>query len=363
MRRCRTPSPFPLSSACKVWATLVFLNICGGEAFGFPAALRTGRPACASCHYSPSGGGVMNAYGHEAGDGFLPTWSYDGEGASLWGATAANPTLQVGGDIRFLHVQRRKGGEFSEKKFLMQADLEPALEIGSLTMVGQFGLYQDRSFGVRRFYGLYRPPVKGLFVRAGRFIPNYGINTPNHTALIRDALGFGQGTEVEGVEVGMIRGFGEFFLHGFKGALREGGSARAGWYIAPTYHVGINGLWERVALDTYRTVTGLYGFLAPSDNFWILAETDWETNYDAFGYYSKGRGIGYLSFGHDVAAGWQAGITFQGVLSDRFDTVSRYSVGVAWIPRPHFELSIDYGLAKEGNKVSTSSLTIVHIWL
>ena len=305
----------------------------------------------------------MNAYGRMAGDGFLPTWTEEGEGAALYGLTADNPTLALGGDVRFLHIQRRKAGLFSEKKFLMQADIEPALEIGRLVVATQFGLFADRSFAVRRAYGLYRLPVKGMLLRAGRFIPNYGINLPNHTALIRDALGFGQGTEVEGVELGYITGIGEAYLHGFKGALREGFATRLGWFITPTYHVGINGLWERIAEDTYRTVGGLFAFLAPTSTFWILSEADWETSYDAYGYYSKGRGIGLLSFGHDLAPGWQVGLGFQGTVNDRFDTVSKAGVSLAWIPRPHMEVSWDYGLQKEGNKVGTSSLIILHYWL
>jgi hypothetical protein len=176
-------------------------------------------------------------------------------------------------------------------------------------------------------------------------------------------LGFGQGTEVEGAELGLIKGFGEFFLHGFKGALREGAAGRAGWYITDHYHVGLNAVWEKVALDTYRTVAGVYGFLAPMNNFWILTEADWEVNYDRFGFYSKGRGVGYLSFGHDIAKGWQGTLTVQGTLNDQFDAVSRTGIGIGWIPRPHMEITWDYALQKEGNKLGTSSLLLFHYWL
>lgn len=343
-----------------------FLFLISVQASAFPGAIRKNYPSCVACHVNPTGGGVLTAYGREAGDQFLPAWYAEGESQSLYGLAAANETLLIGGDIRWANLQRRKDGKLSERAFLMIADVEPALKIGNFTLAAQAGRYavgKDHVFQNRRAYGLYEFGDSGFRLKVGKFIPAYGLNIPNHTAGIRDALGLGQGQEKETAELSLIGKYGEAFLGAFQGEAAQGANLRIGWYATKNFHLGVNFLWRKEILDQYRFLGGLYSAWGITNHLWLLFECDYEARFDEFGYYEQSQGVNYLNIGLDVARGVQATITFQSSLNDKLQTEQRVSTGIGFIPRPHMELTFDYGLAKTGNKISTFALWMAHYWL
>lgn len=344
-------------------AALVAFSL-ASTAVAFPSTIRKNYPSCASCHVSPSGGGVLTGYGRGSGDEFLPSWAREGEGASLYGATAANPTLALGGDVRWVKVERRDVRSYTKSEFLMQADAEPALTIGKLTLAGQGGKYASgtrQEFQSRRHYALIR---NGNFtVRAGRFTPNYGLNLANHTALIRDLLGFGQGTETYNLETGYQGEYGEVFLTGIVSkANLPGATVRLGGFLRGRFVAGLNCFYQQKPGGEYRTIFGTYGALGLSPTVYSLFEFDMETEVDKNAYISRQRGYGYLTVGVDVAPGVQVSVTAQGLLEIGQEE-QRVTSGIAWIPRPHFEISLDYGTAKRGNQSSLISILMLHYWL
>lgn len=335
--------------------------VLSSDAIAFVGSIRKNYVTCGACHLDYRGGGTLTAYGRGAGDEFLPAFKYDGEGDALYGLTEANPYFLLGGDQRFIYLERRNSDGLSRRFFPMQLDVEPGILIGKMSYAVLFGLYSDYSFQIRRAYGLYQWD-SGWKLKVGRFIPHYGLNVTNHTALIRDSLGFGQGREVEALEFGVQGDIGEVFLGAFKTAGQEGVNGRVSWFWGNNFYLGMSGLWERTFGDTYRIVYGPYLSYGFPKN-WILAEIDHEIRLTETGAYDNSRGVGYLQYGRDMFPGVQLTLTGQGVINDKIEPSSKFTIGVGLIPRPHYEITFDYGIGRSNGKWDSVGLWQFHTWL
>lgn len=205
---------------------------------------------CVACHVSPAGGGMRTSDGIYYGREVLPIWgdrpsSYGnperyrprgypkkgvyklGEGFSGWwpgpydhntiedryGDIEARPTWRVGGDFRAMFLTQSEN-EDSPFIFPMQADLyamnESAQDLIFYVDIGlqgqkdvdNFENVEKRDyFTIREIFMKYRLPYNS-YVRFGRIIPRYGWRVDDHTAYIREDLGYNQFFSAMGVDVG-----------------------------------------------------------------------------------------------------------------------------------------------------------------
>jgi hypothetical protein len=182
----------------RLTVALLVVVVLGRAASAYPIfQFSSGSDRCSDCHFSPDGGGLINAFGRsEAGS----TISWTGDGRLLHGAWDAPEAFAIGGDFRAAGIGRlREGDDEQLTAFPMQADLYARAELGpiSLNVTGGLnGAARNRPAGARlstylvsrEHYVMYQATPGSFYMRAGRFFPTLGVGTADHTALVRRAI-------------------------------------------------------------------------------------------------------------------------------------------------------------------------------
>ncbi len=185
--------------------------LAAAEASAEPMFLSRQYARCASCHFSPTGGGLLTPYGRSLSREELSTTgrSPGGQPAGrehefMWGlfGDSLGP-LSLGLDFRPSRLDFDFEGRGSSRDLLMNADVTAAWRKGEWTVYGEFGR-QPR--GDEPLYTSFEHWVAyrhqgGFGVRAGRFLPAYGVRFADHTSFNRATLGFDNDDQVYGVEL------------------------------------------------------------------------------------------------------------------------------------------------------------------
>jgi len=168
---------------------------------------------CTTCHYSPTGGGLLTPYGRSLSRQELSTTGRSdstappdkhGEEAFLWGllGNTLGP-VDVGIDVRPAHLGYDIAGTTSDRDFFMNADLLAAYRIKGFTIYGEVGrqpLAEGSKIDSYEYWVSYQTE-KGLGLRAGRFLPSYGVRLADHSAFTRLELGLDIHDQLYGLEV------------------------------------------------------------------------------------------------------------------------------------------------------------------
>ena len=177
---------------------VVLVVLLGGSADAYPIfQFSSGNTRCSDCHFTPTGGGLLNAFGRsENGD----TISWAGSGELLHGAWTPPEAFAFGADFRLAGVGiHRDTDEDQLAVFPMQADAYARIEHGAISIsatVGLNGAMRERrddarlsSWLVSREHSVIYQTAPGTpYVRVGRFFPAIGIRTADHSALVRRAV-------------------------------------------------------------------------------------------------------------------------------------------------------------------------------
>ena len=311
------------------------------KAFSYPENIRHGYPSCVSCHVSPVGGGMLTPYGRGSCEAFISTWSVEHEGDFGYGAVALPSWLGLGGDLRGVALlnQNPRTRTIESRWIPMQADGEIALTlVPGLTLDGSAGIYgPDHDGQYRRLYAKV-DLTTGLSLRAGRFLPAYGINLPDHTVWTRRDLGFGEGAETNNLEAAWLTRYGENILtliYGADTALLTGAQGYdyrtrqgAGWayrgalYLGSATQVGVS----RQDVEGAEARRSYGGFVQTglTSHGYLLGEVDRRQD---------GATIGFAKAGWEIAQGLM--MTIQ---QDIEDVTYQTRLGIQWWPRPHWEL-------------------------
>ena len=173
------------------------------QAAAEPMFLAKNEKRCTTCHYSPTGGGLLTPYGRLQSRQELSTTSGDSENF-LWGAFGESlEPVDLGIDVRPTHLRVSFPGGTSSRGLLMNADLLGAVQAKGWTFYGQVGrrpesaggdIYSYEYWGAKQLSSVWA-------VRAGRFLPAYGIRFADHTSYNRSILGFDKYDQVLGAEL------------------------------------------------------------------------------------------------------------------------------------------------------------------
>ncbi len=186
----------------------------GGLAGGLraePMFLSRQYARCTTCHYSPTGGGLLTPYGRSLSHNELS--SFKGTSTSqeagreesflygLLGDTLGK--VHVGIDLRPARLEVDFLGMNFDRTFFMNADLVAAFRDGGWTVYGQVGREPLPQGGRLKSYEYWvsHESEKGWGVRAGRFLPAYGVRLADHTAFTRRGLGLDVYDQIYGVEL------------------------------------------------------------------------------------------------------------------------------------------------------------------
>ena len=317
----------------------------------FPGSARWGYANCRSCHFNAGGGGILTPYGRQLSRELLSTWGGEKEAEFAYARVALPAWLSLGGDATLLRSSH--GARDSDAVHLLNADLEMAVchrrflavaSVGARPQQNRFGV--DGATSRRHFVQYDLTPTWSL--RAGRFLPNYGVWNGDLSVATRTGLGWDENATSYNLELNRVaeRVSGALTLIGgrldVEGDERErGGAASMSFFFAGKRRVGLGLLATRRGRRA-RRAAGLHAVLGIGTHAYLLAETDVQRRA------SPGTDATWEAFSN-----WCfARETVKGLYVLVVDEMSRPRVGHAgrlshsygaalrWFPRPHFEMQL-----------------------
>ena len=201
--------------ARRAFLVVAGLLVAAGPLSAEPIFLARQYARCTTCHFSPTGGGLLTPYGRSLtreelstmgrGHSSAPASGPGGEQAFLFGVLGSRlGNLSLGIDLRPGHLDVRFPGGEEKRDLLMNAEITAAYRAKGWTVYGELGRQPFAADGTRvdsfEHWVGYQSS-KGLGFRAGRFLPAYGIRFSDHTAFNRRPLGLDTFDQVYGLEL------------------------------------------------------------------------------------------------------------------------------------------------------------------
>ncbi len=169
-----------------IFFVISFVNV--RNLYSYPKfAAYTGQK-CMSCHVSPTGGALRHLGGikYSQDELFMKMFTKANKSAQINGQVTK--WLQVGADMRTLFFDNQNGESRSDLNsfFQMQADIYFNARMNDyLNLVIAPSLQYNTFPPVYEVYGMVSNLPAGLYFRAGKFKPNFGIRVPEHRAYQR----------------------------------------------------------------------------------------------------------------------------------------------------------------------------------
>ncbi|MEO8679156.1 MAG: hypothetical protein ABI665_08925 [Vicinamibacterales bacterium] len=354
---------------------------------------------CTACHYSPTGGGLLTPYGRLLSHRELSTSGpaetaadadaedgRHGEQAFLYGAfgNALGP-VRLGLEMRPTHLRVDYPGGHQDMNLQMALDLVGAVQKNGWTAYASAGREPPNS-AVRNGRMLADPAFisyehwishqvdDGLRIRAGRFLPAYGVRFADHSTYSRVDLDLDRNDQVYGLEVSdtigpsliqvMISpGKAESILHDPD---HRGSSTAARWQfdLAPRATIVGSAFYRDATRSDPRSgaVGAAFG-MAPTAHVSVWTEVDANLQAKALGGRSwlvvnetsveVHRGI-WLKFSPQLrTSGGVAG-----------DSSLRLAFAADLLPRTHWNVNLGYYFEQRFDAGSTSTLLAqLHLYM
>ena len=376
--RCRAPL-----------GLLVGLGVAFGawRAHAEPVFLSRQYTRCTTCHYSPTGGGLLTPYGRSLSreelssmGGSLPA-SQTGPGHEqdfLWGVLGDRlGPVSLGLDVRPAHLSVGfPGGDFT-RNLLMTADLLAAYQVKGWTVYGEIGR-QPRSDGTRidsYEYWVGHQTDRGLGFRVGRFLPAYGVRLADHTALTRAPLGLDAYDQVLGFELShaserhllqlsLSPGRGDAVFHD-DGTRAFTATGRFQVDLGPRSVLVVSGLFRDAARLQARNGAGGVAFgYAPTSRLSVWSEADVQVRQGASG----APAYALLNeTGFEVFRGvWlKVSPQLRTELGDTSAGVLRLAFELNLLPRTHWNVDVSFYRDRDrsSDAVARTLLAQLHLYL
>lgn len=199
-----------MKRATRTWVLAAAFGALAPLASAEPAFLSRQYSRCTNCHYSATGGGLLTPYGRSLSRQELSTFGASPSGAGreqefLFGALGdATGPVRLGIDLRPSHLDIEGSGFESKRDLLMNAAIQAAVTLEGWTFYAELGRQprgdDPRVASFEHWVG-FRSERTGLGVRAGRFLPAYGIRLPDHTSFTRAPFGLDNEDQLYAVEL------------------------------------------------------------------------------------------------------------------------------------------------------------------
>ncbi|MEC9464595.1 MAG: hypothetical protein VX834_02345 [Myxococcota bacterium] len=295
---------------CLVLAAVFYAvtMVSSAHVHAYPQYIAKGYTTCASCHYSPDGGGMLNAYGAATVEALFPSLvdagvsdlaeslsknfvtGYDDEEAAAF-------QWDMGLDARmlFLSTPTEVGADSQWMPIPMLTELQGVVAYGDWMVHGTIAARQagarisegdNAKSGLapfsRQHWVMYRMS-EGLTLRAGRMTLPYGIRNPDHSAYVRRDLGFDKYDQSHGVQAdwlsedwvvsGMLVA-GDLTAHG-PIASERGAVVSATALFAGRGAIGLSAM-AVIGEQTDRTLFGAHLRATPGGGVYAMGECDVE---------------------------------------------------------------------------------------
>lgn len=330
----------------------LFFIFQGPSSKAFPEMIRHHYVNCGACHVNTSGGGVLNAYGRTISYEVLSTWGGPKEAQAFYSIDPekVGTWLNMGGDLRGLQVHQENDKLKRGRYFWMQGNFDVSVAHEKTTVYMSVGQVQttDQSFRwISPKYWLAYQFNDEISLRAGRSIPVYGLNIPQHQDLIKQNLGLGPGTDRDVIDFqyngeiwNWMLGFSRSLANS---AVREDEKAihlQMQTTIKDSHKLGIS-IWNGDAESYKKTMAGVHGVFGFSERAYALAEID------HLSWTLKSTSVETKSIYQLLKLGYEfyKGIHLQGVqewgkpnTDDSRVEIQNFGLGLVWYPRPHFEI-------------------------
>lgn len=366
--------------AVFLFAFVSSLTLIAPQAFAFQDMIRHNYVNCNACHVSATGGNALTPYGRSMSQELLSSWGTEREASFLNGVVKQEKLpdwLITGGDVRYLQTFRDTPTRQSARSMWMQTEIElgaRAEKFGASIAVGK---YEPRAEELRwvapRFYAFYTPTDE-MFVRAGRFVPVFGLNIPYHTLPTRQSLGFFPGRERDAVEAvwsGEKWNFAGSVSRNPAGPVandrRESMvTLQANRNFAGHYRVGMSAMTAKAdAAD--RSAVSAHAILGFSKQWAYSSEFTLQRLSPSAGSASSGL----YHFSQLIYEPWK-GFSFYLLedyektnLSDSQTLSNSIGPGFRFFPRPHFEIDGVYlkkRVASAGDRFDTFAWLVAHYY-
>ncbi len=328
--------------------------------WGFPEMSRHGYGSCVACHFSPSGGGILNDYGRTLSNELLSSYILDEKDETdlkigdLNDQEKENLRFYLGADVRSV-------GTFVETKLykesryiLMQMDLEGRVQYREkFGMSIRPGLLEKSttSSGENEFflrtYSFDYTPIESISLRLGRFRPSFGLGVANHTLYVRQDLEFGLRSESHALEFSWLSDSLSIILTPFaeqpdrNQSLRERGATLSlSYFFLDHFKVGLS-LFRGQSDTQIRTIAGPNWVLGITDKIFFMSEIDWQSIDSEM---KQGYAM-YHRFNYEWVQGVHTYIPYQlSFLDLGLPTSKKESLGVGaqFFPIKYFELNFEW---------------------
>jgi hypothetical protein len=278
----------------RIPAALLALGLLPVSAAAEPTFLSRQYPRCTNCHYSAAGGGLLTPYGRSLSREELSTFGRSSPGSPagrehefLFGAfrDVLGP-VGLGIELRPSHLDVEAAGRSATRDFLMNAEVIAGLQLGQWTFYGSLGRQprgDDARVASYEHWVSYRTDG-GFALRAGRFIPAYGVKLADHTSFTRSTLDLDNNDQVYGLE-GSVNGerhlvqvsLGPGFADSVDVAEDRAFTATGRWQfdLRPRVVLVASGLYrEESGLGPRRGATGLALGVAPTSRLTLWTQAD-----------------------------------------------------------------------------------------
>ncbi len=172
---------------------VLILFLLPANTFGFPETIRHGYLSCATCHYSPTGSGLLTAYGKTMSQELYNSFKNNKNEIPL---EEEPPWWQVGAQFRMMQLLTDTPSIQRARLFPMQTEVMAALSKQKLSIVFSEALWRPIDAENKRLK-LYNRNLYGTYqfndnwiLRIGKFKMGYGLGLPDHTVLTQQGLGW-----------------------------------------------------------------------------------------------------------------------------------------------------------------------------
>lgn len=310
--------------------------------YSYPTTIVKGYRTCISCHTTASGGTVLNDYGRSMASDFMSTFSKEDE--------AEDYLKNIDYRLNYRHLVI--DNQSNTLSFPMFLDGEVSLRTDRVTLNVSRGIYSRERIPETRQSFIQYQPFNNFTVRAGYFMPTFGIMTNDHSLYIKKSNGLGRGSESYNLEIWLYKKnwFQSFFTvsaPSFRFTSTEENFYRLGTPIGNRFRakigllpikkteIGFSFLWNVKELETY----GFYAKSAPFNNkFYTIGELD-------IGRSALQR-MGYVRSGYFMWKGMDFFAELDSLQND-LENVNKLYIGLDWSIRPRFEIGIKISLLKQ----------------